>query len=150
VSKKFPLQVLHDLAQNRSDEATRQLGSVMSEEQAMQNKLNLLLKYRDDYQEKFRAAIKHGMDRAGWRNYQDFLDKLEAAIEQQRAALALSQQATAVAKEQWRERQSRLKAFGALSEQHQKREQKHADQIEQREQDEAAGIAAFNSRSALS
>jgi flagellar FliJ protein len=149
VSKKFPLQVLHDLAQNRSDEATRMLGSVMSEEQAMQNKLELLLKYRDDYQDKFRAAIKNGMDRAGWRNYQDFLDKLEQAIEQQRAALALSKQATTIAKQEWRTRQSRLKAFGTLSEQHQKREQKHAEKREQREHDEVAGIASFNSRSAL-
>ncbi len=149
MSKKFPLQVLHDLAQNRSDEATRVLGSVMSEEQAMQNKLNLLLKYRDDYQEKFRTAIKGGMDLAGWRNYQDFLEKLDTAIEQQRNALAQSQQATAIAKEEWRKRQSRLKAFGTLSEQHQRREQQHADKREQREHDDSASLASFNSRSVL-
>jgi flagellar FliJ protein len=147
VSKKFPLRVLHELAQNRSDEATRNLGSVMSEEQAMQNKLDLLLKYRDDYRDRFREAVKSGMGQAGWRNYQDFLNKLEAAIEQQRMALARSQQATAIAKEEWRSRQSRLKAFGTLSDQHQRNELRHAAKREQNEQDERAGIAAFNSRS---
>lgn len=148
MSKKFPLKVLHDLAQHRSEEATRALGSVMSEEQAMQNKLNLLLKYRDDYQEKFRAAIRSGMDPAGWRNFQDFLDKLETAIEQQRTALAQSRQATSVAKEEWRSRQSRLKAFDTLSDRHQQREQQHAARREQREQDEVAGLASFHARSA--
>jgi flagellar FliJ protein len=143
VSKKFPLRVLHELAQNRSDEATRNLGSVMSEEQAMLNKLQLLLKYRDDYRDRYRAAIKNGMNQAGWRNYQDFLDKLEVAIEQQRAALSHSQQATAIAKEEWRDRQTRLKAYGALSEQHQKSEQQHAAKVEQREHDEIAGLAAY-------
>jgi flagellar FliJ protein len=143
VSKKFPLRVLHELAQNRSDEATRNLGSVMSEEQAMLNKLQLLLKYRDDYRDRYRAAIKGGMNQAGWRNYQDFLDKLEVAIEQQRAALGQSQQATAIAKEEWRNRQSRLKAYGTLNEQHQRAEQAHADKREQCEHDEIAGLAAY-------
>lgn len=147
MSKEFPLRVLHELAQNRSDEATRALGSVMSEERAVLNKLNLLLKYRDDYRDRFRAAIKAGMNQAGWRNYQDFLDKLETAIEQQRAALTVSQQATAVAKEEWRTRQTRLKAYGTLNEQHQKSEQKQADKREQREHDEIAGLAAYNGRS---
>src|SRR5258708_35339491 len=104
MSKKFPLKILLDLAQLRSDEATRALGSVTSEEQAMRKKLDLLIKYRDDYRDKFRAAIKHGMDLAEMRNYQDFLDKLETAIEQQRMALAQSQQATTIAKEEWRSR----------------------------------------------
>ena len=149
MSKKFPLRVLHELAQSRSDEATRALGSVMSEEQAMQNKLNLLLKYRDDYRDRFRAAIKSGMNQAGWRNYQDFLDKLETAIEQQRLALTRSQKATTVAKEEWCARQTRLKAYGSLSEQHHKSEQRQANKREQREHDELAGLAAYNSRSAL-
>lgn len=148
MSKKFPLHVLHELAQNRSDEATRTLGSVMSEERAVLNKLNLLLKYRDDYRDRFRDAIRGGMNQAGWRNYQDFLDKLETAIEQQRAALTQSQQATAIAKEEWRSRQSRLKAYGTLSEQHQKSEQRQATKREQREHDEIAGLAAYNARSA--
>ena len=146
MSKKFPLRVLHELAQTHSDEATRTLGSVMSEEQAMQNKLNLLLKYRDDYRDRFRTAIKTGMNQAGWRNYQDFLDKLETAIEQQRSALAQSQHATAVAKEEWRTRQNRLKAYGSLKDQHQKKEQHQAARREQREHDEIAGLAAYNSR----
>ena len=141
MSKKFPLQVLQDLAQNRSDEATRALGAVMSEEQAMQNKLDLLLKYREDYREKFRAAIKNGMDQMGWRNYQDFLDKLERAIDQQRAALAHSRQATNLAKEEWRVRQSRLKAYDTLSARHHVRVQKVEASREQREQDELAGMA---------
>ena len=148
MSKQFPLRVLHELAQNRSDDATRALGSVMSEERAMLNKLNLLLKYRDDYRDRFRAAIKAGMNQAGWRNYQDFLDKLEAAIEQQRLALTQSQQATAVAREEWRSRQTRLKAYGTLSEQHRKSELRHAAKREQREHDEIASLAAYNSRSA--
>lgn len=146
MSKKFPLRVLHELAQNRSDEATRNLGSVMSEEQAMLNKLQLLLKYRDDYRDRYRAAIKSGMNQAGWRNYQDFLDKLEVAIEQQRAALSQSQQATSIAKEEWRNRQSRLKAYGTLNEQHERSEQQHANKLEQREHDEIAGLAAYKGK----
>ena len=141
MSKKFPLQVLQDLAQNRSDEATRALGAVMSEEQAMQHKLDLLLKYREDYREKFRAAIRTGMNQMGWRNYQDFLDKLERAIDQQRAALAHSRHATSLAREEWRVRQSRLKAYDTLSERHQQRAQKAEARREQREQDEIAGMA---------
>jgi len=52
------LKMLLDLAQNRSDAAARRLGELNSREQEAEQKLRLLLGYRQDYQSPFPGICK--------------------------------------------------------------------------------------------
>src|SRR4026208_1932698 len=90
---KFRLQTVHDLARERNDTAAAQLGTLNTEAARAEAKLNLLLQYREEYRERYRVAVKNNLHSAGWQNFRDFLDKLDEAIEQQRAAGLVSKEA---------------------------------------------------------
>ena len=49
MTTKFRLKAVHELAQQRNEDATVQLGTLNSEAAKAQAKLNLLLQYRDEY-----------------------------------------------------------------------------------------------------
>ena len=95
MTKPAPVKTLLDLSKMRLDEATRSLGSLISGEQAAAERLELLSGYRTEYHSRFIAAAKNGLDRDAWRNYQSFLDRLDASIAQAEEAVKQSRQRTA-------------------------------------------------------
>lgn len=121
MNKAFHLQPLLDLSQLRLDEATRQLGQLIAGEQEASQRLALLTQYRDEYQGRFVAAATTGMGPEAWRNYQQFLGRLEQAIEQARTLADTSKQRTAAGQKNWLDKRGRLKAFDTLAQRHQQR-----------------------------
>lgn len=133
MTKKFPLQSILDLSQLHLDEATRRLGELITGEQQASERLDLLVQYRDEYHARFLDAAKGGIDRNQWRNYQSFLERLDAAIGQARDLVAQSQQRTAAGRQEWISKHGRVKAFDTLAQRHQARE----DYAEQRNEQKA-------------
>lgn len=136
MSKPFHLQPLLDLSNLRLDEATRQLGKLIAGEQESQQRLELLMQYRDEYQSRFLAQASQGLGPDAWRNYQHFLGRLDQAIDQARSMLNSSKQQTAAGQRNWVDKRGKVKAFDTLAQRHQMRqalgearqEQKHADE----------------------
>jgi flagellar FliJ protein len=132
----FPLQPIRDLSQLHLDEATRRLGELISGEQQAEERLRLLTEYRAEYQARFLEAAKGGLGRETWHNFQSFLGRLDAAIDQAGAMVEASKQRTAAGKEEWINKRGRVKAFDTLAQRHQsrveyaelKREQKSLDE----------------------
>jgi flagellar FliJ protein len=81
--KQFSLQPLMNLAQHQNDSATCKLGQLNKQQQSAQQKLDILLEYRKDYQTRLHETSRNGMDQAELRNFQQFIDKLDDAIRQQ-------------------------------------------------------------------
>ena len=119
---KFSLQPLLDLMQTRTDEATRQLGRLISAEHSARSRLQMLEDYRAEYAIKLREACAQGLTPMALRNYQDFLARIDEAISQQALAVRHSEQSTASGKENWKEQNKRLKAIDTLSHRHDVRE----------------------------
>jgi flagellar FliJ protein len=119
VTKAFPLQSILDLSQMKLEEATRRLGELISGEQQASQRLELLAQYRDEYHARFLIAARDGLSRDQWRNYQSFLDKLDAAISQAREIVAQSHQLTAAGQQEWLAKRGRVKAFDTLAQRHQ-------------------------------
>jgi len=130
------LKMLLDLAQNRSDAAARRLGELNSREQEAEQKLRLLLGYRQDYQVRFQEFAKHGIDQTEWRNFREFMGKLDAAIAEQRKAVANSRNRMQAGRTYWHAQQRQLKSYDTLSQRQARAESLRAVKQEQREQDE--------------
>lgn len=136
MSKAFTLQPLLELMQTRADEATRQLGHLIAAEQSARGRLQLLEQYREDYNQRFRESSQTGMTPLAWRNFQDFIARIDEAIAQQRAVVARSEHSTAAGQKDWQEQNKRLKAIDTLSERHQNAERYRLSRLDQKQQDE--------------
>lgn len=147
MSTRFPLQTLLDLSQMRLDDATRQLGELIAGEQEANQRLEILAQYRAEYQNRFMAAAQNGLGRDQWRNYQSFLARLDAAIDQARQGVALSRQRTAAGQQEWLHKRGQVKAYDTLAERHVDR-LRHAEQRrDQKAQDEHAARRPENPES---
>lgn len=147
MTRPFSLQPLLDLMQNRADEATRRLGRLIAAEQSARSRLQLLEQYREEYAQRYREAAVGGLTPAALRNFQDFLARIDDAIEQQGKAVADSERSTAAGQTAWQEQNKRLKAIDTLADRHEARERYRENRQEQKEQDEYAARVGDNRRS---
>ncbi|OQA32612.1 MAG: Flagellar FliJ protein [Betaproteobacteria bacterium ADurb.Bin341] len=136
MAKPFSLQPLLDLMQTRTDEAARRLGQLIAAEQSQKSRLKLLEEYREEYNQRFRESSLAGMTPLAWRNFLDFLGRIDEAIIQQRLIVANSERDTTQGQDQWREQNKRLKAIDTLSDRHTASERYFEGKQEQKLQDE--------------
>jgi flagellar FliJ protein len=134
----FRLKAVQDLAQRRNDNAAAHLGTLNSEAAKAETKLNMLLQYREEYRARYRAAVQNNLHSAGWKNFHDFLEKLDEAIEQQRAAVLLSRQAVQRGRAAWQSAQKDVRAYDTLAQRHSRAEADRMKRVDQRLMDEFA------------
>ena len=134
----FRLKVVQDLAQRQSDTAAIQLGTLNAEAAKAEAKLNMLITYRDDYRERFRSSVHQDVHTPGWKNFQEFLVKLDEAIDQQRAVVLASQQAVHRGQREWQSRQKQVKAYDTLEQRHDLVQANRLKKLDQRLMDDFA------------
>ena len=138
MTRPFPLQTVLELMQTRADEATQQLARLIANERDAKSKLDMLQQYRDEYATRFREAAQNGMTRIQWQNYQEFLNRLDEAIAQQRQNVAQQELNTATGQMNWQQQRKNLKAIDTLSDRHFSRENAREIKRDQKAQDEFA------------
>ncbi|MDR3220671.1 MAG: flagellar export protein FliJ [Candidatus Accumulibacter sp.] len=138
MTRPFPLQTVLDLMQDRADEATRSLARLIANEKDAKAQLDMLLGYRDEYAGRFSEAAQNGLTQSAWSNFQQFLGRLDEAIEQQRAIVATRVRNTATGQLQWQQQRKKMKAFDTLSARHFTSENAREIKREQKLQDEFA------------
>ena len=109
-----------------------------------QERLDLLVKYREEYFARFRESIKTGIHATEWRNFQSFIGKLDRAIGQQKDVLERAR-ARVVEEQQGvlRERR-RLDSYDTLRDRALATEQVEEARRSQRASDEFAARAHLN------
>jgi len=138
MSKPFALQTVLELMQRRTDDATRQLARLIAAEQDAKSKLDLLCQYREEYARRFQTSAQDGMSPQQWKNFQDFLARLDDAISQQRQVVNRSCDQTAAGQQHWQTQRIRLQAIDTLSVRHYKAELVKEGRREQKIVDEYA------------
>lgn len=133
---QFSLQPLLEIMQNRADEATRRLGQLIAAEQNAKSKLQMLEQYRSEYADRLRDAAAQGLTPLALRNYQEFLARIDQAIEQQAAAVQFSEKETFHGQAHWQAQNKQLKAIDTLAQRHDAREREREGKREQKLQDE--------------
>jgi flagellar FliJ protein len=134
----FRLKVVQDLAQKQSDDAALKLGTLNGEVAKAQAKLDMLIGYRDEYFERLRNSVHQDVHSVGWKNLHQFLEKLEEAIDQQRAAVRQCEQAVHHGQREWQSKQKQVKAYDMLEQRHEVVQGERLKRLDQRVMDEFA------------
>ena len=137
------LKVLLELARQQADAAAKNLGKLNYQQQEAEKKLNLLLQYRHSYQSHFQNSTEKGMDNIEWLNFIAFMDKLDAAITEQRQAVLYAQNKRMAGNDEFLSRQRKLKSYDTLTQRQQRAEDQKQIKQEQKMLDEFA-LNAFH------
>ena len=139
MSKHFPIKTLIDLAQDDVDAAAQRLGRAQREAGEVKQQLDSLVQYRDEYHARFTTTAQAGMPAGNMRNFQAFIDTLDAAIEQQRKLLVKANARVEAAKPDWQRHKQKLGSYEVLQA---RGEAAQAQQLARREQRDADEHAA--------
>ena len=135
------LKLLLELAQQQTDSAAKKLGKLNFQQQEAEKKLNLLLQYRHSYQSHLQNFIEKGIDHIEWLNFIAFMNKLDAAITEQRQAVLHAQSKRIAGGNEFLSHQRKLKSYDTLSQRQQNAENQQQIKYEQKLQDEFASNA---------
>jgi len=133
---KLPLTTLIDLAQSKTDEATRRLGQLQSAHTSAAEKLDMLLQYRQDYLNQMQVQLQAGLPSAQLRNFQNFICTLDGAIEQQRALTRQTDGRLLHGRTDWQACKRRLSSFDTLADRVRQQELQGLNRKDQRDSDE--------------
>jgi flagellar FliJ protein len=136
MSNKLPLATLIELAQSKTDEATRRLGKLQSAHTSAAGKLEMLLQYRQEYMDQMQMQMQGGLQSAQLRNFQNFIGTLDGAIEQQRALTQQADSRLMHGKTDWQSSKRRLSSFDTLVERVRQQDLQILNKKEQRDSDE--------------
>jgi flagellar FliJ protein len=138
MAKRFPLQPLLDYSQHRMDSAERALLMLRQRVEQEKKRLQDLLDYRQEYQQRLRGSATNGIAIHLLRDYQVFLAKIGQAIQHQEEAVAQAEARWNQAHEHWLGQRQKVKAYETLARRHAQSESLRQDKRDQRLSDEQA------------
>jgi flagellar FliJ protein len=110
------LETLIDLAQRESDDRAKRLGVALKAVEDGEQKLQMLMGYRDDYANRLDAAQMAGITPFAYQNFVAFLGKLEQAIDGQREVLKHARAKADMEKKAWQESERKRLSYRTLNE----------------------------------
>lgn len=134
----YPFARLLDLA--RQDEA-RAGTALLAAQQRLEKSIaqkDLLITYRADYQLRLQGAQQQGLPVSVWRDFLQFITKLDTAIAQQEADITRCEQLQLAAQAQWLEKRQKVAAFTTLETRFIEKVRQAENKQEQKLQDEYA------------
>jgi flagellar FliJ protein len=110
------LDTLIDLAQRESDACARRLGAALKAVEEGEQKLSMLMGYREDYANKLDAAQMAGITPFAYHNFTAFLAKLDNAIQGQREVLKHANHKADSERRAWQESERKRLSYRTLNE----------------------------------
>lgn len=138
MTRRFPLQPLLDLANERADLGAQRLALLKLHWQSQEDKLQQLYLRREEYRQRLADTLANGVEMPRLRDFQVFLQKLEEPIRQQQIAVQQAQFSWEECQGAWLEQRRKQKTFDILKQHHQHAETQRENRLEQREHDEYA------------
>jgi flagellar FliJ protein len=140
------LETLIELATGETDEAAKRLGRAVRACEDTEQKLTLLLQYRDDYTARFQSGMAAGITAAGYRNFQLFLDKLDTAIAGQQQIVDEAKRRMNGERVAWQESERKRMSYGTLATRAHKEEERKENKRDQKLMDEFANRQSYYKR----
>jgi flagellar FliJ protein len=110
------LETLIELAQRDSDAAAKRLGAALKAVEEAQQKLQMLLGYRDDYANRLDQAQMNGITPFAYANFVAFVGKLDNAINGQQEVLKHAKYKSELEKTTWQESERKRLSYRTLNE----------------------------------
>jgi flagellar FliJ protein len=136
MATRSALETLIELATTQTDEAAQRLGRAIRACADTEQKLALLLQYRDEYESRFRAGLTSGISASGYRNFQLFLEKLDTAIAGQQQIVHDAKSRIVAERGAWQSCERKRMSFDTLATRAQQAELKKESKRDQKMTDE--------------
>lgn len=146
MAKQSALETLIELAQRETDEAAKRLGAALKAVDESEQKLAMLLGYRDDYALRLDAAQVAGITPMAYRNFVAFMDKLDIAINGQRDVIKHAQHKAATEKAAWQGCERKRLSYRTLNERAASAALHQENKRDQKQMDEHAARQAYYKR----
>lgn len=130
------MQPVARIAEHRERSDARELGQARRRLADMQQKLQELQIYRDEYARRFEAMGNSGLQAPQLCDYRTFLSRLSEAIVQQETAIARAIKVIDEQRQNWIQSRSRAQALDKVVKRYQRQEQAVERRREQHECDE--------------
>lgn len=143
MAKQSALETLIELAQRETDDAAKRLGVALKAVEEAQQKLTMLLGYRDDYAMRLDAAQVAGITPMAYRNFVSFMDKLDNAINGQRDVIKHAEFKAATEKTTWQASERKRLSYRTLNERAAINALKLENKLDQKQMDEHAARQAY-------
>ncbi|MBW8370583.1 MAG: flagellar export protein FliJ [Thiobacillus sp.] len=138
------LHTLIDLANKETDEAAKQLGAALHAGDEAEQKLGLLMQYRDDYAARCQSDLTAGISTTHFNNFQVFMQKLEQAIAGQQKVVSDARQRIAQARTAWQACEQKKMSFVTLADRANKESTRRELWLDQKQNDEHAARRALH------
>ncbi|HEY0064636.1 MAG TPA: flagellar export protein FliJ [Telluria sp.] len=146
MAKQSALDTLIELAQRETDDAAKRLGAALKAVDESEQKLAMLLGYREDYALRLDAAQVAGMTPMAYRNFVAFMDKLDIAINGQREVIKHAQHKSGVEKAAWQASERKRLSYRTLNERAAAEALHKENKRDQKQMDEHAARQAYYKR----
>jgi flagellar FliJ protein len=143
MAQSSAFDTLIELATIETDEATKRLGLAVRAGDEAEQKLALLLQYREDYATRFRTSLASGLTAAGCRNFQLFLAKLDEAIDGQQKIVQQAHKRVGNERGAWQGCERKRMSYDLLATRAMKQQQLKDVRREQKQTDEYAARRLF-------
>ena len=140
------LDTLIELAQRASDDAAKRLGAALKTVEDADQKLQMLLGYRDDYARKLDAAQVAGITPMAYQNFVAFIGKLDNAINGQREVLKHAQYKSGLEKTAWQASERKRLSYKTLNDRAAAEALRLETKRDQKQMDEHAARQAYYKR----
>ena len=124
------------VAENREQEAARDLGRAQATLAEAQQRLSELESYREEYIKRFHSTGAVGMSAAQMLDYRAFMVKLDQAIAEQGLVVEQVAHRAEQQRQEWFSRRGKVKMLDTVVTRYQADERRDADRKEQGDQDE--------------
>lgn len=124
------------IADNKERNAAKTFGKSQKDLETHEKRLEELIQYRDEYNQRFKESGGNGLDAMKVNEYRIFLSRLNEAVSNQYEVVARVTRECAELKEGWMQTRSRAKALEKVVERYQVQEGKEQERQEQKESDE--------------
>jgi flagellar FliJ protein len=140
------LATLIDLARRDTDAAAKRLGNALKMVEDSEQKLDMLVGYRNDYAQRFETSLGAGMTPMAYRNFQAFLDKLDNAVKGQVDAVQKARQRSEHEKTLWQACERKRMSYTTLDNRAQQEALRLEAKRDQKAMDEHAARQAYFKR----
>lgn len=146
MAKQSALETLIELAQRETDDCAKRLGAALKAVDEAEQKLQMLLGYRDDYARRLEAAQVAGITPMAYRNFVAFMDKLDNAINGQREVVKHAEHKSGMEKTAWQASERKRLSYRTLNERAAVNALKLENKLDQKQMDEHAARQAYYKR----
>ncbi|MCG7544846.1 flagellar export protein FliJ [Pseudoalteromonas sp. MM17-2] len=132
------LALLYKLESDKEEKLRADFLGAQQHWQSHQQKLNGLNQFRQEYFSQLTQKAQAGLSSAGFSHYQNFISKIDQAIEQQTQVVETAHRVTEQRQSQWRQQRVRTEAVAKLIEKEKLKQQAKLAKAEQKMLDEFA------------